>query len=99
MESSLAESRQALVDLVAANLPVNTALLFRRARRIALCNSTLAAAEGNAIALFAMFVLQEILAQQALNPIANLTNIVLITNSIAALNIDMSVLSVPNTNF
>jgi hypothetical protein len=99
MESSLAENRQALVDLVAANLPVNTALLFRRARRIALCNSSLAAAEANAVSLFALFVLQQILAQQALNPVTNLNNIVLLSNSIAALNIDMGLISIANTNF
>jgi hypothetical protein len=96
---SLTETRQALVDLVAANLPVNTARLFRRARRLAFCNSTVAAAEGNAVSLFALFVLQELLAQQALNPVTNLTNIVSITNSIALLNIDLTVLSVANTNF
>ncbi len=99
MESSLAENRQALVDLVAANLPVNTALLFRRARKIALCNSSLAAAEANAVSLFALFVLQQILAQQALNPVTNLNNIVLLSNSIAALNIDMGLISIANTNF
>jgi len=92
------DTRQALVDLVAANLPINTARLFRRARRIALCNSSLATEEGNAVALFAMFILQGILAQQALNPITNLGNITSISNSIAALNVSLTAMSVANTN-
>jgi len=46
----------------------------------------LAATTGNAIALFTMLVLQEILEQQAVNPIANLANIIQLSNSIASLN-------------
>jgi hypothetical protein len=41
---------------------------------------------GNAIALFTMLVLQEIIKQQTVNPIANLANIVALSNSIATLN-------------
>jgi hypothetical protein len=96
--STQAETRQALVDLVTANLPLNTAFLFRRARRIALCNSTLVAAEGNAIALFAMFILQGILAQQALNPVTNLSNITSISNAIASLNVSLTAINIANTN-
>ena len=46
----------------------------------------LAATTGNAIALFTMFVLQEILVQQTANPIANLSNILDLSNSISSLN-------------
>lgn len=46
----------------------------------------LAAITGNAIALFTMLVLQEIIEQQAINPIANLSNIIQLSNSIASLN-------------
>ncbi|MDR3565352.1 MAG: hypothetical protein P4N59_28470 [Negativicutes bacterium] len=98
MEIMKVEDRQALVDLVTMNIPVNAAVLLRRARRIALCNSTLAAAEANAVSLFALFVLQEILVQQALNPVTNINNIINLSNAIAALNIDMSVLAITNTN-
>ena len=46
----------------------------------------LAAITGNAITLFTMLVLQEIFEQQAVNPVANLTNIIQLSNSIASLN-------------
>jgi len=46
----------------------------------------LAATTGNAIALFTMLVLQEIVEEQAVNPIGNLANIILLSNSIASLN-------------
>jgi len=46
----------------------------------------LALLTGNAIALFTMFVLQEIIEQQAVNPIANFTNIIELSNTIASLN-------------
>ena len=46
----------------------------------------LAASTGNAIALFTMFVLQEIIEQQATNPIVNLSNIIQISDAIASLN-------------
>lgn len=45
-----------------------------------------AAIAGNAITLFTMLVLQEILEQQTVNPIANLNNIIVLSNSIASLN-------------
>ena len=46
----------------------------------------LALITGNAIALFTMLVLQEIIEQLAVNPIANVTNIIQLSNSIANLN-------------
>ncbi|MBP2625995.1 MAG: hypothetical protein H6Q68_706 [Firmicutes bacterium] len=46
----------------------------------------LATTTGNAIALFTMLVLQEIIEQLAVNPIANLANIIQLSNSIASLN-------------
>ena len=46
----------------------------------------LAAVNGNAIALFTMLSLQEIFEQLAVNPITNLTSILQISNTIAALN-------------
>lgn len=46
----------------------------------------LAPLTGNAIALFTMFVLQEIIEQQAVNPVANFANIIELSNSIASLN-------------
>jgi len=46
----------------------------------------LAATTGNAIALFTMLVLQEIIEQQAISPIANMTNITQLSNTIASLN-------------
>ena len=46
----------------------------------------LATITGNAISLFTMLVLQEIIEQQALSPIANLSSILQISNSIALLN-------------
>jgi len=46
----------------------------------------LAVTTGNAIALFTMLVLQEIVEEQAVNPIGNLANIIQLSNSIAALN-------------
>lgn len=46
----------------------------------------LAITTGNAIALFTMFVLQETIEQLAVNPIANVANIIQLSNSIANLN-------------
>jgi hypothetical protein len=46
----------------------------------------LAISTGNAIAVFTMLVLQEIIKQQTVNPIANLSSIVALSNSIATLN-------------
>jgi len=46
----------------------------------------LAVISGNAISLFTMLVLQEIIEQQALDPITNLSNIIQLSNGIANLN-------------
>ena len=46
----------------------------------------IAAITGNSIALFTMLLLQEIIEQQAINPIANLSNIIQLSVSIASLN-------------
>lgn len=46
----------------------------------------LAATSGNAITLFTMLMLQEIIGQLAINPITNLANIIELSNSIANLN-------------
>lgn len=46
----------------------------------------LAVTTGNAIALFTMLVLQEIIEQQTVSPISNLANIIALSNSIASLN-------------
>jgi len=91
---SLAD-RTALIDLVAMNLPVDSARLFRKAEKLAAQNSMLVGVAGNAISLYAMFVLKEILMEQALNPVANVANIVNISNAIASLN---SVLTIYNIN-
>ncbi|MDF2500371.1 MAG: hypothetical protein K0Q77_1085 [Anaerosporomusa subterranea] len=56
--------------------------LFEKAKRLAGTTSS-AAIASNAIVLYAMLVLQNMLAEQARNPIANLDNIILITESIA----------------
>jgi soluble lytic murein transglycosylase-like protein len=58
--------------------------LFEKARRLA-GTTTSAAIASNAITLYAMLVLQNILAEQAKKPITNLDSIILITNSIANL--------------
>lgn len=76
--------RQALVDLVTSSFPINSPLLIRKAEKVA-CNNTAVAMAGNAISIYAMLVLQEVLAQQALNPVANLDNIVNITTAISNL--------------
>lgn len=58
--------------------------LFEKAKRLAGTTSS-AAIASNVITLYSMLVLQTILAEQAINPIKNLDNIILITNSIANL--------------
>lgn len=85
--SLLAES------FLTGNDPVNTALLMAKARKLS-CNSTLVANTGNAVTLFAMLVLQRILAQQSLNPISNLSNIIAISTAIAELNTSITVLDI-----
>lgn len=52
----------------------------------------LATTTGNAIALFTMLVLKEILKQQSANPIDNLTNIIALSNSIAGLNSSIKII-------
>ena len=59
--------------------------LERKAVKLGAFNKT-AITTGNTIAIFAMLVLQEILEQLALNPAANLSKIIMVTNSIANLN-------------
>jgi len=91
--NSLADST-ALIDLVAMNLPVESARLFRKAEKLAAKNSMLVGVAGNAISLYTMFVLKEILAQQALNPISNIANIVSISNAIANLNSSLTIYNI-----
>lgn len=52
----------------------------------------LAVTGGNAIALFTMLVLKELLQQQTVNTTENFSNIISISNSIAALNSSMKVI-------
>lgn len=52
----------------------------------------LATTSGNAIALFTMLVLQEIIEQQTVNPIDNLANIIALSNSIATLNSSIKII-------
>ncbi|MBP2663726.1 MAG: hypothetical protein H6Q71_1674 [Firmicutes bacterium] len=59
--------------------------LERKARRIATStNETIST--GNSVVVFSMLLLEEILKQLALDPITNLTNILLVANNIANLN-------------
>lgn len=58
--------------------------LFDKAKRLAGTMAS-AALASNAITLYAMLILQMILARQAKDPINNLNSIILITNSLAAL--------------
>lgn len=59
--------------------------LERKARRIATStNETVST--GNSVVVFSMLLLEEILKQLALDPITNLTNILLVSNNIANLN-------------
>lgn len=59
--------------------------LERKAVKLA-AFSVSAATAGNTIVVFTMLVLQEILEELALNPIANLTSITQISSSISSLN-------------
>jgi len=52
----------------------------------------LATITGNAIALFTMLVLQEIITQQAANPVANLSNIIQLSDSVASLNSSIKII-------
>ncbi len=58
--------------------------LFEKAKRLAGTTAS-AAIASNAITLYAMLVLQNMLSEQAGNPNANMEAIILITNSIANL--------------
>jgi hypothetical protein len=84
-------------SLLIGNEPVNSTILFAKAKKLA-CNSTVAATAGNSVTLFALLVLQQILAQQALNPVSNLNNIIDISNAISNLNTSLTVLDVVNVN-
>lgn len=64
--------------------PLFTDELFERAQKLAGTSSS-AAIAANTETLYAMLVLQRILAQQAADPVNNLTHIIEITNSIANL--------------
>jgi hypothetical protein len=65
---------------------LNTQELLEEAKKSTFCYPS-APIMGNVITLFAMLVLQNILAYEAaINPIENLTNIISISNSIAYLN-------------
>ena len=64
--------------------------LEEKAKKIGAFNSS-AITTGNTIAVFAMLVLQEILEQQARNPINNLHTIITLSNSIAMLNTSIKI--------
>lgn len=59
--------------------------LKKKAGRLAACTRDTVVA-GNSVVLFTMLILEEVLEQLALNPIANLNNILAIASSIATLN-------------
>ena len=63
----------------------NPERLEKRAKKLAAFSNS-AATTGNTSAVFAILVLQEILELEAVDPITNLSNILLIANSIANLN-------------
>jgi len=94
MAINSSSNNAALIDLVAMNIPVNSARLFRRAEKLAAKNSMLVGVAGNSITLFAMFILKEILIQQALNPVANISNIISISEAIGLLNSELSLYSI-----
>jgi len=52
----------------------------------ALDDPVAAAKTGNYIAVFTMFILQDILIQLTVNPLTNFNNIIAVANSIANLN-------------
>jgi hypothetical protein len=45
-----------------------------------------AAHTGNCIAIFTMFIMQDLLVQQLVNPITNFNNIIVLATTIAGLN-------------
>lgn len=76
------------------SLEINSELLFERARKLAEANSMLVVTAGNAISLYAMFVLREILVQQATDPITNLSNIITLSDTISSLNSTLTAYSI-----
>ncbi|WP_371378067.1 hypothetical protein [Sporomusa aerivorans] len=65
--------------------------LERKAKRLTSCSTRATIVTGNSIVIFTMLVLQEILEQLAQDPIANLSSILSVANSIAALNSSIQV--------
>ena len=59
--------------------------LERKAKRLANCSTRATVAASNSIVIFTMLVLEEILEQLAQDPIANLSSILSVANSIADL--------------
>ncbi len=59
--------------------------LFCAAQEIALFSSNLASSQGNAAVLFALFALERRLASMLCDPNATLTELLLVTDSIAVL--------------
>lgn len=70
--------------------PLNLEELEKRAQRLA-AFSISAATTGNTVVVFTMLVLQEIIEQLAANPLANVTTIAQLSNSIALLNTSIKV--------
>ncbi|HML32776.1 hypothetical protein [Sporomusa sphaeroides] len=64
---------------------LNPEQLEKKAKRLAKSHNVTIAA-GNAVVLFTMFVLEEILEQLLLDPITNLTSILALADIIANLN-------------
>jgi hypothetical protein len=46
---------------------------------------------GNCIVIFTMFLLQDLMAQQLVNPITNFNNIIALSSAIAALNASIKI--------
>ena len=91
--ASLSEVNSFIDTLGVRNTPINSDILFEKAKKLSETNSMLVGVAGNAISLFAMFVLKEILEQQALNPLTNLESIITISNTIANLNSNLTIYS------
>lgn len=90
---AMAEVNNLIAALTDRNAPINADILFEKAKKLAETNSMLVAIAGNAISLFALFILKEILEQQASDPVTNLSNIINIANTIATLNSNLTVYS------
>lgn len=71
------------------NGSLNTPLFFecleKKAEKLAAFSNS-AATTGNTVVVFTILILQEILEMEAVNPTANLANIITISNTIANLN-------------